>query len=77
MVCEEFTNQVRVEKELNLPFAPHMDNLNSTKAVAKLQIGFIDYVVSPLWSTVVETLPKMRSCMDYIRINREKWVLES
>lgn len=37
MVCDEFTNQVQKEKVEGLPFAPHMDGLNTPLAVAKLQ----------------------------------------
>ncbi len=76
MVCAEFTNQVRLEKEKKIPFAPHMDNLDRPLAVHKLQLGFIDYVVSPLWVTVGDTLPKMKPCVENLKANREFWHAE-
>jgi GAF domain-containing protein len=73
MVCEEFTNQVKKEKSLGLPFAPHMDNLDKRGAIEKMQVGFIDYVVSPLWVAVADHFTKVQYCVDNLKKNRQTW----
>ena len=77
LVCEEFTNQVKAEKELSLPFAPHMDNLDTPQAIAKLQVSFSDYVVSPLWTVVGDLIPDMKVCVENLKLNREQWLKEA
>lgn len=73
LVCAEFSAQVAAEKAQGLPFAPHMDGLTSRLAVAKLQIGFIDYVVSPLWNAVGTILPEFKVAVSNMATNRGKW----
>lgn len=48
-VLEEFSAQVAMEKEANLPFAPYMDNLEDAEAALKVQVGFLNFVLLPLW----------------------------
>jgi hypothetical protein len=50
LVCLEFANQVVEEKKRGLPFAAHMEKLETAQQKAKLQVDFIDYVVAPLWN---------------------------
>jgi hypothetical protein len=59
MVCDEFTQQVTREQAAGYPFAPHMVGLSTPQAVAKLQLGFVDYVVSPLWVAIATALPEL------------------
>ena len=73
-VCAEFSAQVDREKALGLPFAPHMDGLTSPQAVAKMQLGFIDYVVSPLWTTLTTNLfPELAEVRVNLAANRAQW----
>ena len=37
-----------------------MDGLDSVEAIAKLQCNFIDYVVSPLWTSIGVIFPSMQ-----------------
>lgn len=73
LVCTEFTEQVNKEKAEGLPFAPHMDGLTTLLTKAKLQLGFIDYVVAPLWNSIVNIIPEMKCAADCMVVNRNKW----
>ncbi|XP_047502380.1 uncharacterized protein LOC125047879 isoform X5 [Penaeus chinensis] len=46
-ICDEFYRQGDYERQLNLPVTPLCDR--SVMSVAKIQTGFIKYVVSPLF----------------------------
>ena len=73
LVCAEFSAQVAREKAEGLPFAPHMDGLTNPVAVAKLQLGFIDYVVAPLWNSMGVIFPELKVASDNLASNRGKW----
>jgi hypothetical protein len=73
MVCEEFSAQVAREKAEGLPFAPHMDGLTSPQAVAKLQVGFVDYVVAPLWNALANIMPEFKELTGHMAANRGTW----
>lgn len=53
LVSTEFRFQVRQERQLGLPVTAFMD-LADVRAVAKLNIGFVDFVVAPLFAAVHE-----------------------
>lgn len=73
MVCAEFSAQVTAEKSRGLPFLPHMDGLHTEQAVAKLQCGFIDYVVAPLWNALGTMLPEIGEAKASMVRNRAHW----
>ena len=73
MVCDEFTQQVEMERASGFPFAPHMAGLTNPQAIAKLQLGFIDYVVSPLWMAIATALPEFEDASTYLASNRACW----
>jgi len=73
LVCNEFQAQVNREKALGLPFAPHMDNLTTELAVAKLQGGFIDYVVAPLWNAMATGFPELACAAEALAANKARW----
>ncbi|KAI9100633.1 hypothetical protein DFS34DRAFT_693311 [Phlyctochytrium arcticum] len=56
-LLEEFFSQSDREKEEGLPFAPFMDRQKVTKASA--QVGFIGFVMIPLFELVSKVLPNM------------------
>ncbi len=62
-VAREFQNQAREERRLMLPVTSFMDikgHVNETsKEVAKLNVGFVDFVVSPLWKTIGQMFPEL------------------
>ena len=51
---EEFFKQGDKERELGLDISPLCDR--KTTQVPQSQIGFIDYIVVPLFTTVIETV---------------------
>jgi hypothetical protein len=73
MVCEEFSHQVELERAGGYPFAAHMAGLDSPQAVAKLQLGFVDYVVSPLWTALAAALPELADASTHLARNRATW----
>lgn len=57
----EFQRQVRRERELGLPVAPHM--VAEEPAVwAKMEVQFIDYVAGPLWERLGQVSHVITTC---------------
>jgi hypothetical protein len=48
-VLTEFHAQATREVMEKLPETPHMKNLDDTLQQAKAQLGFLNFVVEPLW----------------------------
>ena len=59
---EEFFKQGDKERELGLDISPLCDR--NTTQVPQSQIGFIDYIVSPLFNTVIETVEHITGRID-------------
>ena len=58
-VVTEFTRQAEKEKRLQLPVTEFMDGLDSKYKIAKLQIGFFNFMVKPLFHTIGVLFPKL------------------
>ena len=75
-VCDEFTAQAAAERAAGFPCAPHMEGLATLPAIAKLQLGFIDYVCSPLWVALTAPealLPELADAALNLARNRGVW----
>ena len=75
-VCDEFMAQAATERAAGLPCAPHMEGLTSLPAIAKLQLGFIDYVCSPLWLALTSPeslMPELAEAAHNMARNRGAW----
>lgn len=72
-VVAEFREQAGKEEALGLPVAPHMQNLGDTRTRAKNQVNFIDFVVSPLWTRIVDQLPGLQPCVTCLLDNRKRY----
>lgn len=70
-VCEEFSDQARKSAALGLFVPPHIVNLEEEVVRCRLQMNFIDYLVTPLWTTITGILPDARKWLDHLRANRE------
>ncbi|KAJ3163390.1 High affinity cAMP-specific 3',5'-cyclic phosphodiesterase 7A [Geranomyces variabilis] len=73
-VMEEFFMQGDKEKDLGLPVSQFMDRTNTN--VPKCQIGFIDFLVAPLfdaWNTFHSSDEKTVKIIREIAKNRAKW----
>jgi hypothetical protein len=74
LVVQEFHNQANREKELGLPFAPHMEaSPDDLKALASLQLGFGQFIVSPFWTPLAKCLPELQPRVDQLNANTEYW----
>ncbi|XP_022245748.1 cAMP-specific 3',5'-cyclic phosphodiesterase, isoforms N/G-like [Limulus polyphemus] len=70
LLMEEFFQQGDKEKEQELDISPMCDRHNAT--VEKSQVGFIDYIVHPLWETWADLVyPDAREILDNIEANRD------
>ncbi|XP_074641590.1 high affinity 3',5'-cyclic-AMP phosphodiesterase 7A-like isoform X4 [Tubulanus polymorphus] len=72
-VCDEFFRQGKFEKKLGIPVTPNCDRNNTT--VAKIQSGFIQFVVGPLFQEWFRFLPTLlgEMMMNNLLQNRESW----
>ncbi|KAI1727438.1 3'5'-cyclic nucleotide phosphodiesterase domain-containing protein [Ditylenchus destructor] len=72
-ILEEYWRQGDKEKELGLEVSPMCDRGNVT--IEKSQVGFIDYIVHPLFETWAELVyPDAQHILDQLEDNRE-WYL--
>ncbi|XP_053984430.1 uncharacterized protein LOC128879363 isoform X2 [Hylaeus volcanicus] len=72
-VCEEFFRQGDYERRLNLPVTPLCDR--HTTSIPKIQVGFIKFVVTPLYEEWHRFLGDglSVSLMEHLRANQKKW----
>ncbi|XP_055689850.1 uncharacterized protein LOC129793686 isoform X6 [Lutzomyia longipalpis] len=72
-VCEEFFRQGDYERQLNLPVTSLCDRFSTT--VPKIQVGFIKFVVTPLfdeWHRFLNTDLSTRM-MNFLKYNQVQW----
>ena len=60
-VLKEFHSQSQREKRDHLPVTAFMTNLDDVLVQAKVQLGFLNYVVEPLWNSLSCILPQIKS----------------
>eukprot|EP00164_Ancoracysta_twista_P002811 GFYU01003740.1.p1 GENE.GFYU01003740.1~~GFYU01003740.1.p1 ORF type:complete len:283 (+),score=71.31 GFYU01003740.1:1149-1997(+) len=70
-VMKEFFDQGDREKELGLPVSPGMDRSKVT--IPKAQIGFIDFIVDPLYRSWKIFCKEAQVCLDHLAVNRRHW----
>ncbi|XP_076343668.1 3',5'-cyclic-AMP phosphodiesterase 4C-like isoform X2 [Tachypleus tridentatus] len=69
-IMEEFFQQGDKEKEQGLDISPMCDRDNVS--VEKTQVGFIDYIVHPLWETWADLVyPDAQKLLDNLEENRD------
>jgi hypothetical protein len=72
LVMEEFYQQGDLERELKLPISPFYDRNN--QQMAKCQIGFIKFIVRPLYTTFTELATSLRDeILNNLNVNQNKW----
>lgn len=70
-VCAEFSSQAKTEAELGLVVTPFMTGLDDTKVRGKSQVGFVEYVMAPLWRNFSESLfPECKTFMTNLGENK-------
>jgi hypothetical protein len=65
-----FHGQARAEEAAGLPVAPFMQGLDSLATRAKLQHGFISFVLERWWRNVVRLFPALQPCWDHLMENK-------
>jgi len=69
-IMEEFFQQGDRERESGLDISPMCDRYNAT--IEKSQVGFIDYIVHPLWETWADLVhPDAQDILDALEDNRD------
>jgi len=73
-ICEEFWRQGDQERRLGLDVSPLCDR--KAASTEKSQVGFIDFVVLPLWESWAELVyPHAQFALDHLEFNR-RWFHE-
>lgn len=71
-ISEEFSNQVKEEKRLGLPFAESMI-IETEKALCKGEIGFSSFVVAPMWNAISVIFPPLEHLEQQLHSNLAVW----
>jgi hypothetical protein len=69
----EFANQVQLEEEMGLPVAPFMVPSDDEAVTAKRELGFINFIVSPLFTELEKLLPEIKYAVEEMAVNAEFW----
>mmetsp|Transcript_6600 Transcript_6600/g.16470 ORF Transcript_6600/g.16470 Transcript_6600/m.16470 type:complete len:154 (+) Transcript_6600:2213-2674(+) len=73
-VMEEFYQQGDKERALGMPISPFYDReKDGIQNVGKCQIGFIDFIIKPLYEVWAAHFPECSHCLDYLSQNRQYW----
>jgi len=72
-VLEEFWAQGDEEQKLNLEVSPLCDRQSGQKSIPKGQIGFINFVIMPLFSPIVQLVPEVKAAVDMLQQNKAFW----
>ncbi len=70
-LSREFAAQAALERASELPVTVMVADGDAAKA--KMEISFLDYVVKPLYKTLVDAVPSLRPCLALIDANRDAW----
>jgi cAMP-specific phosphodiesterase 4 len=69
---EEFFQQGDKERAAGMEISPMCDRHNAT--IEKSQVGFIDYIVHPLWETWADLVhPDAQDILDTLEENRDHY----
>lgn len=70
LLMEEFFQQGDKEREAKMDISPMCDRHSAT--IEKSQVGFIDYIVHPLWETWADLVhPDAQDILDTLEENRD------
>lgn len=72
-ICEEFFLQGDCERKLKLPITPMCDRY--TTSIAKIQSGFMEYVVNPLFQEWLRFIPSVlsKNMLKNVLSNKNRW----
>ncbi|NXG69783.1 PDE4D phosphodiesterase, partial [Baryphthengus martii] len=71
-IMEEFFRQGDRERERGMEISPMCDKHNASVEKSQVIVGFIDYIVHPLWETWADLVhPDAQDILDTLEDNRE------
>merc|ERR1711998_237467 len=73
LVMSEFTAQVADEEAIGLPITAMMEGLNDRGTACRSQLGFLDFVVTPLMSSIFEFFPGLQTPDEALKMSRAAW----
>lgn len=72
LVASEFQAQVDRERAFGLPPTTFME-CTGEQHLGKGQLGFVDYVVRPIFSLITQHVPEMKKHLALLEENRQNW----
>lgn len=73
-VNQEFKAQYKEEGELGIPQTAYLKDLDRMDILAKSEIGFIKFIVRPLWINLNQFLQDdLKQCTDNLEENIKSW----
>ncbi|EZG55538.1 phosphdiesterase [Gregarina niphandrodes] len=72
LCVDEFNRQVELEKKNNVPVTTFM-NCTNDKSMIEMELGFLEFVVLPLWQPLVLIEPQLNQWVDTGRQNGKFW----
>ena len=72
LVHAEFDLQVEAEIELGIEPLPFM-RADSSEVRAKQEVGFITFVILPMWQCVARKFPDLEFALEKLQYNKEQW----
>lgn len=75
-ICAEFWGQYEKELAANVPPTQMWADINTLQGFYKSQVGFINFIVSPLWNMVAEFFPDLQQqgrLLDNVERNKQQW----
>mmetsp|Transcript_108102 Transcript_108102/g.338126 ORF Transcript_108102/g.338126 Transcript_108102/m.338126 type:complete len:582 (+) Transcript_108102:141-1886(+) len=72
-ILQEFWNQGDEERRLELPISPLCDRAAEQAVVPKGQLGFINFVIQPLFGNLAKLIPEVQEATDQLEQNRAFW----
>ena len=67
-VFEEFLRQGDKEKEMGLPVSPYFNREDTNQA--KMSVNFIDFVATPLFTSITKAIDEMAQLKEYMITNK-------
>lgn len=74
LLIAEFNMQAKKERTRGIDVPAFRDHLDSTQAQGNLQMNFIDYIVGPLWTILIDNMfPELGSWKVHFQANRSMY----
>ena len=71
-IRQEFINQVKKENKNQIPISKFMEHMDDNEIFWKLQLGFIDFILKPLWKQIARLYPSLGPYYFQLLFNRDE-----